>query len=207
MLAALQSILSARQIQLNNNSVLELFAEFESELETGEYLKYRDVLKGVVQKFGERLGFDPSPSGLSALADSMKYWQPFPDTVAALKTLKQKFKLGIISNVDDDLFAFSANHLEVEFDWIITAEQVKSYKPSLENFKYAIQRIGLPPERILHVAGSIYHDIVPASSLGLSTVWVNRRLGQEGSGAALPAQGKPDVEVPDLKTLASLNEL
>ena len=207
MLAALQSILSARQIQLNNNSVLELFAEFESELEKGEYLKYRDVLKGVVQKFGERLGFEPSPSGLSALADSMKYWQPFPDTVAALKTLKQKFKLGIISNVDDDLFAFSANHLEVEFDWIVTAEQVKSYKPSLENFKYAIQRIGLPPERILHVAGSIYHDIVPASSLGLSTVWVNRRLGQEGSGAALTAQGKPDVEVPDLKTLASLNEL
>ena len=207
MLAALQSILSARQIQLNNNSVLELFAEFESELEKGEYLKYREILKGVVQKFGERLGFEPSPTELTALADSIKNWQPFPDTVAALKVLKEKFKLAIISNVDNDLFAFSAKHLEVEFDWIVTAEQVKSYKPSLENFKYAIQRIGLPPERILHVAGSIYHDIVPASSLGLSTVWVNRRLGQEGSGAALPAQGKPDLEVPDLKTLASLNEL
>ena len=105
-------------------------------------------------------------------------WErPFPDTVEALRTLKQNFKLAIISNIDDDLFALSAKRLDVEFDWIITAEKAKSYKPSLHNFELAFQTIGVEPKAILHVAQSIYHDIVPAKSLGLSTVWVNRRKG------------------------------
>ncbi|MEH1836317.1 MAG: HAD hydrolase-like protein, partial [Nostoc sp.] len=121
------------------------------------------------------------------------------------KTLKQKFKLVIISNVDDDLFAFSAKHLEVEFDQIITAEQAKSYKPSLNNFRLAIERIALPLEQILHVAASVYHDIVTAKSLGLSTVWVNRRAEQKGVSATGSALSQPDLEVPDLKTLAALS--
>ncbi|MEH2252743.1 HAD hydrolase-like protein [Nostoc sp.] len=111
----------------------------------------------------------------------------------------------LISNVDDDLFALSAKHLEVEFDQIITAEQAKSYKPSLNNFRLAIERINLPLEQILHVAASVYHDIVTAKSLGLSTVWVNRRAEQEGVGATLPAVSQPDLEVPDLKTIAALS--
>ncbi|MBR8836696.1 MAG: haloacid dehalogenase type II [Stigonema ocellatum SAG 48.90 = DSM 106950] len=204
MLSALQSILSVHNIQLDENSILERFASFESQLEQGEYLKYRAVLQGVVEKFGQEFGFSPTAAELNSLADSIQNWQPFSDTVEALKALKQRFKLAIISNIDDDLFAFSAQHLVVPFDLIVTAEQVKSYKPSLQNFLLAIQRLGVSPEKILHVAGSIYHDIVPGKSLGLSTVWVNRRLGKEGSGAALPAQGQPDVEVPDLKTLAEL---
>lgn len=204
MLLALQSILSAHHLQIDEKAILERFAKFESELEQGEYLKYQEILKGVVQRFSEEFGFIPSSAELNALADSIQNWQPFSDTVEALKTLKQRFKLAIISNIDDDLFAFSAQHLVVPFDFIVTAEQVKSYKPSLQNFKVAIQQIGVSPEKILHVACSTYHDIVPASFLGLSTVWVNRRLGKEGAGAALPAQGQPDVEVPDLKTLASM---
>ena len=106
----------------------------------------------------------------------------------------------------DELFAFTAKHLQVEFDKVVTAEQVKSYKPSVQNFRVALEKIGLPSEKVLHVACSVYHDIVPANSLGLSTVWVNRRSGQEGSGAYLPAQGKADLEVPDLKSLAAIVE-
>lgn len=204
MLKALQSILRAHHIQLDEKSILERFALFESELEQGEYRKYRLILQGVVQRFGEEFGFNPTTAELNALADSIQNWHPFSDTVEALKALKQRFKLVILSNIDDDLFAFSAQHLVVPFDLIVTAEQVKSYKPSKQNFKAAIQRIGVSPEKILHVACSVYHDIVPASSLGLLTVWVNRRLGKEGAGAALPAWGQPDVEVPDLKTLASM---
>ncbi|ARV59314.1 haloacid dehalogenase, type II [Nostocales cyanobacterium HT-58-2] len=203
-LEALQPVLQSHQIQLSENEILEWFARFESNLEQGEYRKYKDVLKGVVQKFGEQFEFTPSATELNALADSIKHWQPFPDTVEALKTLKQRLKLAIISNVDDDLFAYTAKHLQVEFDKVVTAEQVKSYKPSLQNFRVALEKIGLPSEKVLHIACSVYHDIVPANSLGLSTVWVNRRLGQEGAGAALPAQGKPDLEVPDLKSLAAI---
>lgn len=202
-LTAIRPVLSAHNINLSEEAILKLYSEFESKQEQGEYIKYREVLRRVVQEFGERLNFAPSPAEVDSLANSLRNWQPFPDTVEALKILKDKFKLAIISNVDDDLFAFTAKRLYVEFDWIITAEQVKSYKPSLNNFNQAIARMGLPLEKILHVAGSVYHDIVPANSLGLSTVWVNRR-GSKKSGAAPSASGQPDLEVPDLKTLASL---
>ncbi|MEH1819305.1 MAG: haloacid dehalogenase type II [Nostoc sp.] len=203
-LGVLKPLLRVHNTNLDNEQILEIFAEFEAELEKGEYIKYREVLKRVVQKFGERFGFEPTADELNSLADSIQYWLPFPDTVDALRALKKKFKLVIISNVDDDLFAFSAKHLEVEFDRIITAEQVKSYKPSLNNFRFAIERINLPLEQILHVAASLYHDIVTAKSLGISTVWVNRRADQNIASITRSAVSQPDLEVSDLKTLAAL---
>ena len=204
-LGLLKPLLLAHNTNLDDEEILELFTEFEAELEKRDYIKYREVLKRVVQKYGERFGFEPTAEELNSLADSIQHWLPFPDTVEALKSLKQKFKLVIISNVDDDLFAFSAKHLQVEFDQIITAEQAKSYKPSLNNFRLAIERIDLPLEQILHVAASVYHDIITAKSLGLSTVWVNRRVGQKGLNTTKSAVSQPDLEVPDLKTLAALS--
>ncbi|BBD68189.1 haloacid dehalogenase, type II [Nostoc commune NIES-4072] len=204
-LRVLKPLLLAHNTNLDDEEILELFAEFEAELEKGDYIKYREVLKRVVQKFGERFGFGPTAEELNSLADSIQHWLPFADTIEALKTLKQKFKLVIISNVDDDLFAFSAKHLQVEFDQIITAEQAKSYKPSFNNFRLAIERIDLPLEQILHVAASVYHDIVTAKSLGLSTVWVNRRADQKGLIATGSAISQADLEVPDLKSLAALS--
>lgn len=204
-LAAIRPILSVHNVNLSNEQILEIFAELETEQEKGEYLKYKEVLRRVVQNLGERLGFAPDPAELDLLANSLKNWQPFSDTVEALKELKKKFKLAVISNIDDELFAFSANKLDVKFDWVVTAEQANSYKPSLNNFKLAIERIGLPSEKILHVAQSIYHDIIPAKSFGLSTVWVNRRGSKEGFGATPSASGQPDLEVPDLKTLVSMS--
>jgi 2-haloacid dehalogenase len=129
-LTSFKPVLQGYNIHLAEEKILENFAEFESELEQGEYITYREVLKGVVQKFGDRFNFQPTNDELNSLADSLQYWQPFSDTVAALKFLKQRFKLVIISNVDNDLFAFSAKHLQVEFDQVITAEQVKSYRLS-----------------------------------------------------------------------------
>lgn len=202
-LKALSPVLVAHNVNLSTNQILELFAEIEKDEQQSEYITYKEVLKRVVQRFGERLGFEPLPSELHCLVDSLKDWQPFPDTVSALEALKRKYKLAIISNIDDDLFAYSANHLQVEFDWVITAEQAKSYKPSFNNFELAIQRIGIPRDKILHIAQSVYHDIIPASTLGLSTVWVNRRKSKEGFGATSPACKQADLEVPDLKTLVS----
>ena len=202
-LSALKKLVEAREKQLSDRQLLELFAELESAGEKGEYIPYREVLKQVVANIGEKLNFSPTETELNSLANSIKNWQPFPDTVEALKALKQKYKLGIISNIDEDLFAESAQHLQVEFDYLITAERAKSYKPSLNNFEIALQEIGATKDKILHVAQSIYHDIVPAKSLGLSTVWVNRRQGKEGFGATKPASATPDLEVPDLKSLVA----
>ncbi|CAD7779989.1 Haloacetate dehalogenase H-2 [Candidatus Methanoperedenaceae archaeon GB50] len=206
-IAAIRPVLSNYNILLGDEQILELYAEIEAKIEKGKYVEYREVLRKVMLQFGNQLGFVPSASELDCLVESLRNWLPFPDTVKALQILKKKYRLAIISNIDNDLFAFSAKHLKVKFDWVITAEQAKSYKPSLHNFKFAIDRIGVSPEKILHIAQSIYHDIIPAKKIGLSTVWVNRRKDKTGSGATLPARGKPDLEVSDLETLVSIMEL
>jgi 2-haloacid dehalogenase len=206
-LPVLKQLLSNREIDFSDEGTLEMFAEFESELEKdkGEYIKYREILQEIVRKIGKKFSFEPteaeSATEINCLVESIKNWQPFPDTVAALRALKQKYKLAVISNIDDDLFVGTAKHLKVEFDWVITAEQVRSYKPSTRNFEMAIEKMGIPPSKLLHVAQSLYHDIVPASYMGISTVWVNRRYDRTGFGATLPASAQPDLEVPDLTTL------
>src|SRR4029077_10953582 len=106
----------------------------------------------------------------------------------SLRKLKTRFKLTILSNVDDDLFAATATQLGVSFDQVITAQQIGSYKPSLVNFRALLERLACPAERILHVAQSAYHDIIPAKHLGLNTAWVNRRQGRAGSGATPQAR-------------------
>ncbi len=200
-LEALRPVLVRHGMNLDDDRILELYAETESDLETGEFIRYREVLGGVVREIGSGLGFSPSSSELDCLAESLPEWRPFDDTVDALKSLESAYKLAIISNIDNDLFARTEARLGVKFDTVVTAESVGSYKPSLKNFRVAIQSIGVAPERLLHVAQSVHHDIVPAKEMGLSTVWVTRGAG---SGATLPASGQPDVEVSDLKTLVSL---
>ncbi|MEM1172084.1 MAG: haloacid dehalogenase type II [Cyanobacteria bacterium P01_H01_bin.35] len=200
----LKNLVANHQIDITEAQLLEMFAKFESEAEAGEYKKYREVLKEVIHKISQELNFQPTESELNSLSKSIKNWLPFPDTIAALQKLKEKYQLAIISNIDDELFADSAKHLQVEFDFVITAAQVKSYKPSKNNFEISIQKMAIAPEKLLHIAQSIYHDIVPAKAMGLSTIWVNRRQGKEGFGATLPASGKPDLEVPDLKNLVDL---
>jgi 2-haloacid dehalogenase len=206
-ISGLRPVLVNHGIDVTDDEILELHAGTEHRLQSsstkGNYTKYRDVLGQEVLEAGKRWGFDPEPSEVDALADSLRYWGPFSDTVEALWALKRRYKLAIISNVDDGLFALTACHLEVEFDWIITAEQAGTYKPSTNNFEVALDRMGIGRERLLHAAESLFHDVVPAKEMGLSTVWVHRRTGKEGFGATPPADARPDLEVPDLRTLAS----
>jgi 2-haloacid dehalogenase len=92
----------------------------------------------------------------------------------------------------------------VEFDAAITADQVRSYKPLLNNCELALDRLAIRTEQLVHVGQSIYHDVLPAQCLGISTVWVNRKSARPGVGAVRPAKGLPDLEAPDLTTLATL---
>ena len=205
-IAALNPILFAHRVPASAEKVLDLYGELEAELESArrQYMTYRNVLASIVSGLGERLSFVPSPQETCSLANSLSSWKPFPDTVVALRALKQKYKLGIISNTDDDLFAETAKQLGVGFDEVVTAQQVRSYKPSVNNFQTALQRMRIPRERVLHVAQSVYHDIIPTRFLGITNVWVNRRGRKPGAGATKSARGKPDLEVQDLETLASL---
>ena len=203
-LSALRPILSRRGIQAADGPILAAYAALEEKAEAGDYRPYLDVLRKVMLGIGDHFGFTPAADELDRLAVSIEQWPPFPDTVESLHLLKRRYRLAIVSNIDDDLFSGSARRLEVPFDAVITARQVRSYKPRPLHFETALERLNLARERVLHVAQSLFHDIEPAQRLGLSTVWVNRRQGREGFGATPPCHARPDLEVPDLRTLARL---
>jgi len=202
--SALRPILAAHGKSISDVQLLEMYGDLEARAEQGEFRSYRDVLQRVVSGFGKQLGFEPSEQEKRSLPDSLQNWLPFADTVKALERLKSKFKLAIISNVDDDLFAATARRLKVNFDHVITAQQARCYKPGPDIFKLALNAIDIPPEQILHCAQSVYHDVIPARSFGMSTVWVNRSSPRAGVGAVKSASGKPDLEVPNLETLANI---
>jgi len=201
-LGALRPILKKFGSNLSDAGVLELYSTFEPQIQSGPYKPYREVLGEIVRRFGAKLVFTPTQQEIDSLAESIKDWPPFPDTTAGLRKLKTKYKLAIISNIDDDLLAHSLRLIGVPFDFLITAQQAKSYKPSHNNFNLALKKIGLPKEKVLHAAESLYHDVAPANELGIANVWVNRRGGKPGATKDIDA--KPNLEVPDIKTLAEV---
>jgi 2-haloacid dehalogenase len=202
-LPVLHRVLSAHGKDTDDVALLQLYGEFEAAAEQGEYRRYREVLESVMRQFGSKFGFTPTAEETRSLPDSLAGWKPWPDTVLALRKLAEHFRLAIISNIDDDLFAATRPQLEVQFAEVITAQQAKAYKPSLKVFELALNRIGIPSHRVLHVGQSIYHDVLPAQSLGLSTVWVNRPSPRKGVGAVRFAEGHSDLEVPGLAELAA----
>jgi 2-haloacid dehalogenase len=199
LLGAMRPILRSHARNLSDVQILEIYGELEPK-EQNPYRRYREVLANVARAFGQRLAFPVSDPEAESLPQSLKDWLPFPDTRAALEKLKTKYKLAIISNTDDDLFAATSRHLGIRFDEVVTAEQAQAYKPSAAPFLLALQRLGLACEQVLHVGQSVYHDVLPAKALGMATVLVLRR----GFGATRPTEGEPDLKVPDLQTLASL---
>jgi 2-haloacid dehalogenase len=202
-LSCLHRILAAHGKDTDDATILRHYGDFEARAEQGEYRSYREVLQSVVHQFGEQLGFTPAEQEARSLPESLQQWKPWPDTAAALRQLHSRFRLAIVSNVDDDLFAATRPQLGVEFDHIITAQQAGAYKPSLKIFELALNRAGVPAHRILHVGQSLYHDVLPAQSLGLATVWLNRPSARAGVGAVKAAQGHPDLQVSSLAELAA----
>src|SRR6185436_5870650 len=203
-LTAIAPVLERHKISAGPEQVLRLFAKYEAEEEARSWQSYRGVLRSVMSAIAAELNFSPDASDLEALPDSVGSWPTFPDTIAALRRFKRRYKLVIISNIDDALFAKTAELLEVEFDDAITAEQVRHYKPSLENFRFALKRLGVSQRQVLHVAQSLFHDHAPAKQLGFTTVWVNRPSRLPGIGLSLPAEVRPDLEVRSLESLVAV---
>lgn len=207
-LRALRPVLVSHGVSASDREVLERYAETEPAVQEGEYRPYREVLEEVVRRIGGHYGFEPDEEEARVLVASVASWPPFSDTVSALRRLKSRYELGVISNVDVALFERTADSLQVPFDYVVTAEHARAYKPDPRPFELAVEAMGTAPGRVLHVAQSLFHDIVPAKGLGFPCVWVNRRAGKEGSGATpdvdLSSDGRPDMVVPDLRSLASL---
>jgi 2-haloacid dehalogenase len=198
----LRPVLAARGVAPPDDEILGVFAGAEAALESGPYLRYREILGRCLREVAAEYAVAPDLADVAAFAGSVGDWPAFPDSIDALRRLHERFRLGVITNCDDDLFARSAARLEADFDWVVTAQQARRYKPDPHTFEVAFERIGLPRDRILHVAQSLFHDHVPAQKLGLTTVWIDRRAGRPGSGATPPAKAKPNATFTDMASFA-----
>jgi 2-haloacid dehalogenase len=200
-------ILAALRSAINHDAatdeqLLEEYARNEAAAEAQEWRPYGDILANSLADVCLFHGTQPTPEQFAAFGRSVADWPAFPDSADALARLRSRFDLGVITNCDDDLFAFSNSKLGEPFRWVVTAEQARSYKPSTHNFEVAFERIGLPRDSIVHVAQSLFHDHVPAKQLGLKTVWINRRHGREGAGATPVAEARPDLTFTDMTSFA-----
>jgi 2-haloacid dehalogenase len=171
------------------------YVEAEAAIESGAYCSYRQVFVGVTRSLARRIGRSVDRNRENLLADRLPQWPMFPDTNEALCRLKNRFRLGVLSNIDHDLFAATARQFDVAFDFVVTAEDVGSYKPAHGHFERLLVEHGTK-QRTLHVAQSLYHDGMPASQLGLAFAWINR-YGQRNHTEVVPL-----AEFPDLKSLA-----
>ena len=203
-IAAVEPVCASRGRSPTDAAILAAFGEAEHVVQGEHYRTYREVLAMTLERMGPRLGFEPTAAECDAFAASVGDWPPFPDTVAALQRLGSRYALGIVSNVDDDLFARSSKRLATGFDWVVTAQEVRHYKPHTAHFEEMVRRSGIPRDRTLHVAQSLFHDIAPASALGYATVHVNRPSRGGPTGATPPARARADVEVADMAAVATL---
>ena len=193
--SAFTAAAAADGVVLDPRAVLAAYAEIEPAVEHEAYRRYRDVLAETARRVAARLGWPLAPEQARFLPDSLPGWRAFPDTNVALARLASAgYRLGILSNVDDDLLAGTRRHLAVEFDLVVTAQQVGSYKPASGHFETARARIG--ERRWLHAAQSYFHDVVPAVRHGIPVAWINRHA-ERPTGAA-----RADRELRSLTELA-----
>jgi 2-haloalkanoic acid dehalogenase type II len=183
-------------VTLDREKLITAYHAIEPEVESEPFRPYRDVLAETARRVAARCGWTISTDRAAFLPASVGAWPPFADTNAALERLAGTRRLGILSNVDEDLLEQTRSGLSVEFDFWVTADRVESYKPDLAHFEAARPYVG-DPAGWLHVAQSLFHDVAPANCVNVPVVWVNRK------GEERPPDGPlPDREVPDLASLA-----
>lgn len=191
--------------QLPPDLLLSSFALMQAKFQqVRPILLYSDVMRRTWADIEGTFGWDNDPAHAEVFASAVGEWPPFPDTVESLRYLERFYKLGILSNVDNSSLAKTLKLLDVPFAFTVTAEDAEVYKPSLELFEMAFAKlaeIGISTDEILHVGQSKHHDVNPGRQLGLTTVWVNRRHGQKGSGATLATDANPHLTVTSLAEL------
>ena len=195
----LRKLVARSRRVMSRDQALEEFGrhEFAQQQETPA-MPYSHLLAVVYRRLAEAWGIETGIEEANAFGASVPAWPEFPDSAAALRYLKQYYKLVILSNVDRVSFRASNEHLEVEFDAIYTAQDIGSYKPSDRNFEYLLSRLredfGFDKPDVLHVAQSLLHDHAPANRAGLASAWIDRRHAVKGWGATLPPGGTPHYD-------------
>jgi 2-haloacid dehalogenase len=184
--------------EIDRAVLMPLFHEISREVEGGSYELYAEVLRRTAIEIAKRLEWPLEPSRSGFLPESVQRWTPFRETNAQLAKLAKKYRLGLLSNIDDKLLGQTRRHIPIDFDLVVTAQQVRSYKPEPAHFSECARRIG-GKRGWVHVASSYYHDIVPCVKQRVPVIWTNRAKETLDT-----SQRKPTVEVPNLKEVAKL---
>ncbi len=183
---------------VDRNTATNLFLDIQREIESGSYELYAEVLRRTAVRSAKEMGWDLEPSRSGFLPDSVPRWAPFRETNAQLERFAKKYEIGILSNVDDKLLGATRRHFRVDFDLVVTAQQVRSYKPDPAHFKECARRVG-GKSGWVHVASGYETDVEPCLKMKVPVIWVNRRGQQLEAG-----QKKPTEEVKTLRDAAKL---
>jgi len=184
--------------EIDRSVLIPLFHEISREIEGGSYELYAEVLRRTAIEIAKRIGWRLEPSRSGFLPDSVQRWKPFRETNTQLQKLAKKYKLGLLSNIDDKLLGQTRRHIPTDFDLVVTAQQVRSYKPEPAHFTECARRIS-GKRGWVHVASSHYHDVVPCVKQRVPVIWTNRAREKLD-----PSQKKPTAEVHNLREAAKL---
>lgn len=195
---ALKKLSGKNSFNLDLTNISDKYIKAELEIETEQYRKYHEVLQLSAKRLLKQMGFDISDADALEFADSIYNWQPFPETHDVLAELKRKgYKLIILSNIDNEIIKRSIELIGIDFDGVVTAEEVGSYKPAYGHWQEILRRLNTQKEEILHVAASYIHDIIPATKQGFDAIWINRNSEEP------TREIKPDLEFKDLRPLSN----
>jgi 2-haloacid dehalogenase/putative hydrolase of the HAD superfamily len=183
---------------IERDELVQLFQETQKQIQAGSYELYAEVLRRTAVQIAKQLGWPLEPSRSGFLPDSVQRWPPFKETNPVLQKIAKKYKIGLISNIDDKLLGQTRRHMPLDFDLVVTAQQVRSYKPDPAHFTECERRIG-GKKGWVHVASSYYYDVEPCLKKKIPVIWVNRNKEELESG-----QKKPDAEVSNLREAAKL---
>jgi 2-haloacid dehalogenase len=183
---------------LSRDELIPLFHSIQQDIQSGSYELYAEVLRRTAVRISKDLGWPLEPSRSGFLPDSIPRWKPFKETNTQLARFKKKFELGLISNIDDKLLGQTRRHFKTDFDLVVTAQQVRSYKPDPAHFKECGRRLG-SKKGWVHVGASYYHDVEPCLKEKIPVIWVNRK-----KEVLEPGQKKPTAEVKNLLEAAKL---
>ncbi len=183
---------------IERDELIPLFYEIQQQIQAGSYELYAEVLRRTAIQIAKRLGWPLEPSRSGFLPDSVQRWQPFKETRAVLTKLAKKHQVGLLSNIDDKLLGQTRRQIPLDFDLVVTAQQVRSYKPDLAHFNECERRMGTKRGWV-HIATSYYYDVEPCLKKRIPVIWVNRSKEQ-----LEPGQKKPDAEVSTLREATKL---
>jgi 2-haloacid dehalogenase len=183
---------------VERDELIRLFYEVQRQIQAGSYELYAEVLRRTAVQIAKQLNWPLEPSRAGFLPDSVQRWPPFKETNPMLQRVAKKYKVGLVSNIDDKLLGQTRRHIPLDFDLVVTAQQVRSYKPDPAHFVECERRIG-GKRGWVHVGSSYYYDVEPCLKRKIPVIWVNRSKEQLESN-----QKKPDAEVPSLREAGKL---